>query len=163
MPIISIFPTGSGGSGGGGGIPLAPVTGLATLAASGKAYLKWTDPIDTVVGDATLAAWAGTLLVRKAGSMPASRRDGTVVLDNKTRDAYKTQYFCDSGLSDGVTYYYKFFPYSTTNTYADDPANEVTITPNPVPTGDISNLTVAAQLNGRVQLIDIPVVIILLG
>ena len=152
MPIVSIFPTGSGGSGGGGGIPLAPVTGLATLAASGKAYLKWTDPIDTVVGDATLAAWAGTLLVRKAGSMPASRRDGTVVLDNKTRDAYKTQYFCDSGLSDGVTYYYKFFPYSTTNTYADDPANEVTITPNPVPTGDISNLTVAAQLNGRVQL-----------
>ena len=152
MPIVSIFPTGSGGSGGGGGIPLAPVTGLATLAASGKAYLKWTDPIDTVVGDATLAAWAGTLLVRKAGSMPASRRDGTVVLDNKTRDAYKTQYFCDSGLSDGVTYYYKFFPYSTTNTYADDPANEVTITPNPVTTGNVSALAVAAQLNGRVQL-----------
>lgn len=152
MPIVSIFPTGSGGNGGGGGIPLAPVTGLATLAASGKAYLKWTDSIDTVVGDATLAAWAGTLLVRKAGSMPASRRDGTVVLDNKTRDAYKTQYFCDSGLSDGVTYYYKFFPYSTTNTYADDPANEVTITPNPVATGDVSALAVAAQLNGRVQL-----------
>lgn len=152
MPIVSIFPTGSGGSGGGGGIPLAPVTGLATLAASGKAYLKWTDPVDTIVGDATLAAWAGTLLVRKAGSMPASRRDGTVVLDNKTRDAYKTQYFCDSGLSDGVTYYYKFFPYSTTNTYTDDLANEVTITPNPVPTGDVSALAVAAQLNGRVQL-----------
>lgn len=152
MPIISIFPTGSGGSGGGGGIPLAPVMGIATLASSGKAYLKWTDPVDTVVGDATLAAWAGTLLVRKAGSMPASRRDGTVVIDNKTRDAYKTQYFCDSGLSDGVTYYYKFFPYSTTNTYADDPQNEVTITPNPVPTGDVSGLKVAAQLNGRVQL-----------
>lgn len=152
MPIVSIFPTGSGGSGGGGGIPLAPVTGLATLAASGKAYLKWTDPVDTVVGDATLAAWAGTLLVRKAGSMPTNRRDGTVVIDNKTRNAYKTQYFCDSGLSDGVTYYYKFFPYSTTNTYADDPANEVTVTPNPVPTGDISGLAVAAQLNGRVQL-----------
>ena len=43
MPIVSIFPTGSGGSGGGGGIPLAPVTGIATLASSGKAYLKWTD------------------------------------------------------------------------------------------------------------------------
>lgn len=114
--------------------------------------MKWTDPIDTVVGDATLAAWAGTLLVRKAGSMPTNRRDGTVVIDNKTRDAYKTQYFCDSGLSDGVTYYYKFFPYSTTNTYADDPANEVTITPNPVTTGNVSALAVAAQLNGRVQL-----------
>lgn len=152
MPIVSIFPTGSGGSGGGGGIPLAPVTGIATLASSGKAYLKWTDSVDTVVGDATLAAWAGTLLVRKAGSVPASRRDGTVVLDNKTRDAYKDQYFVDSGLSNGVTYYYKFFPYSTTNTYADDPQNEVTITPNLVPIGDVSNLAVAAQLNGKVQL-----------
>lgn len=152
MPIVSIFPTGSGGSGGGGGIPLAPVTGIATLASSGKAYLKWTDSVDTVVGDATLAAWAGTLLVRKAGSVPASRRDGTVVLDNKTRDTYKDQYFVDSGLSNGVTYYYKFFPYSTTNTYADDPQNEVTITPNLVPIGDVSNLAVAAQLNGKVQL-----------
>lgn len=153
MPIISTFPTGSGGSGGGGGIPLAPVTGVATLAASGKAYLKWTDSIDTVVGDATLAAWAGTLLVRKAGSVPANRRDGTVVVDNKTRDKYKSQYFCDSGLSDGVTYYYKFFPYSTTNTYADDPANEVTITPNPVPVDNVTGITVKAQLNGRVQLV----------
>lgn len=153
MPIISTFPTGSGGSGGGGGIPLAPVTGVATLAASGKVYLKWTDSIDTVVGDATLAAWAGTLLVRKAGSVPANRRDGTVVVDNKTRDKYKSQYFCDSGLSDGVTYYYKFFPYSTTNTYADDPANEVTITPNPVPVDNVTGITVKAQLNGRVQLV----------
>lgn len=153
MPIISTFPTGSGGSGGGGGIPLAPVTGVATLAASGKAYLKWTDSIDTVVGDETLAAWAGTLLVRKAGSVPANRRDGTVVVDNKTRDKYKSQYFCDSGLSDGVTYYYKFFPYSTTNTYADDPANEVTITPNPVPVDNVTGITVKAQLNGRVQLV----------
>lgn len=152
MPIISTFPTGSGGSGGGGGIPLAPVTGVTTLAASGKAYIKWTDSVDTVVGDATLASWAGTLLVRKAGSMPTNRRDGTVVLDNKTRDAYKDQYFCDSGLSDGVTYYYKFFPYSTTNTYTDDTANEVTITPNPVLTGDITGIAVAATLNGRVQI-----------
>lgn len=151
MPIVSIFPTGSGGSGG-GGIPLAPVTGISTLSSSGKAYLKWTDPVDTVVGDATLAAWAGTLLVRKAGSLPASRRDGTVVLDSKNRDEYKNKYFCDSGLSDGVTYYYKFFPYSNTNTYADDPQNEVTITPNPVPTGDVSNLKVVSQLNGRIQL-----------
>lgn len=152
MPILSTFPTGSGGNGGGGGIPLAPVTGIATLAASGKAYIKWTDPIDTVVGDATLAAWAGTLLVRKAGSVPANRRDGTVVLDNKTRDKYKSNYFCDSGLSNGVTYYYKFFPYSTTNTYADDPQNEVTVTPNLVPVGDVSGLNVVAQLNERVQL-----------
>lgn len=152
MPILGNFPNG-GGSSGGGGIPLAPVTNIKTLAGSGKAYIKWTDPIDTVVGDVTLAAWAGTLLVRKAGSVPVSRRDGTIVFDNKTRDAYKNQYFCDSGLSDGVTYYYKFFPYSTTNTYADDPANEFNVTPNPVPTGNVTGIAVKALLNGRVQLV----------
>lgn len=152
MPIVSFFPTGSGGSGGGGGIPLAAVTGIKTLTSAGKVYIKWTDPDNIVVGDATLATWAGTLLLRKAGSMPTSRRDGTVVLDSKTRNAYKDEYFCDSGLSDGETYYYKFFPYTTVNAYTEDTANEFTATPNAVPTGDVSSLKVTSQLNGRISL-----------
>jgi len=151
MPIISNFPSGSG-SGGGGGIELAAISGLKTQTASGKAYFKWTDPADTVLNSVTLAKWAGTLLVRKAGSMPNSRRDGTVVLDSKTRDAYKTSYFCDSGLSDGVTYYYKFFPYSATGTYTNSEANEITLTPNPVPTGNVSNIAVADVADGKVYL-----------
>jgi hypothetical protein len=150
MPIISNFPTGGGS--GGGGIPLAAVSDIKTLTASGKVYIKYTDPEDTIAGDVTLATWAGTLLVRKAGSMPNSRRDGTVILDNKERNKYSNTYFCDSGLSDGTVYYYKFFPYSSTNTYTDDTADEFTATPNPVKTGDVSSIKVAAQLNGRVQL-----------
>lgn len=89
MPIISNFPTGGGS---GGGLALAAVTGIATLAAAGKVYVKWTDPDDMVVAGSTLAAWGGTLLVRKAGSAPTSRRDGTIVLDSKTRDQYKSAY-----------------------------------------------------------------------
>ena len=107
MPILGNFP--SGGGGGTGGLTLAAVTDIQTLAAAGKVYVKWTDPDDLVVAGSTLAAWGGTLLVRKAGSAPVSRRDGTVVLDSKTRNAYQNEYFCDSGLTDGVTYYYKFF------------------------------------------------------
>lgn len=151
MPIVSIFPTGSGGSGG-GGVPLAAVSGIKTLTCHGKVYIKWTDPIDTTAGEATLAKWAGTLLVRKIGSAPANRRDGYVVIDSKQRDAYKDKYLCDSGLSDGTEYYYKFFPYSTTNTYTDDPEDQFTATPNPVKVGDITSLTVAAQLHEKVQL-----------
>lgn len=127
MPILSNFP--AGGSGGGGGLALAAVSGITTLVASGKVYVKWTDPSDLVVAESTLAAWGGTLLVRKAGSAPTSRRDGTVVLDSKTRDAYKTSYFCDSGLTDGTTYYYKFFPYTTQNAYTDDDACAFSATP----------------------------------
>lgn len=117
MPIISNFPGGTGS--GGSGIVLAPVEGITTLVSAGKVYVKWTDPADIIVEGSPLASWAGTLLVRKAGSAPTSRRDGTIVLDSTTRNQYSTSYFCDSGLSNGVTYYYKFFPYTTTNAYTD--------------------------------------------
>ena len=103
MPILSNFP---GGSGGGGGLALAAVSNITTLTSSGKVYIKWTDPDDLVVAESTLASWGGTLLVRKAGSMPTSRRDGTVVIDSTTRNQYSNAYFCDSGLSDGTTYLY---------------------------------------------------------
>ena len=79
MPIIGNFPSGSGGSG--GGLALAAVSGIQTLTAAGKVYVKWTDPDDLVVAGSPLASWGGTLLVRKAGSAPVSRRDGTVVFD----------------------------------------------------------------------------------
>lgn len=133
MPILSNFPGGTGE--GGGGIVLGSVSNITTLAASGKVYVKWTDPNDVVVSDAPLATWAGTLLVRKAGSAPMSRRDGTIVLDSTTRNQYSTGYFCDSGLTNGVTYYYKFFPYTTSKAYTDAEDNAFTATPTVQVTG----------------------------
>ncbi len=150
MPIISFF--GSGGGSGGGGLVLAAVTNIQTLAAAGKVYVKWQDPDDLVVAGSTLAAWGGTLLVRKAGSAPVSRRDGTVVLDSKTRNAYQNSYFCDSGLTDGVEYFYKFFPYTTSNAYTDSAADEFSATPNPVAVGDVSGITLAAAGNGKLSI-----------
>lgn len=125
MPILSNFPGGAGS--GSGGLTLAAVSGITTQVSSGKVYVKWTDPDDLVVAGSTIAAWGGTLLVRKAGSAPTSRRDGTIVLDSKTRDAYKNTYFCDSGLSNGTKYYYKFFPYTTANAYAHKVGIRVTL------------------------------------
>ena len=81
MPILSNFPGGAGS--GSGGLTLAAVSGITTQVSSGKVYVKWTDPDDLVVAGSTIAAWGGTLLVRKAGSAPTSRRDGTIVLDSK--------------------------------------------------------------------------------
>ena len=127
MPILSNFPGGAGS--GSGGLTLAAVSGITTQVSSGKVYVKWTDPNDLVVAGSTIAAWGGTLLVRKAGSAPTSRRDGTIVLDSKTRDAYKNTYFCDSGLSNGTKYYYKFFPYTTANAYTDSTDDEFNATP----------------------------------
>ena len=150
MPIIGNFPSGSG-SGSGGGLTLAAVTDIKTLAAAGKVYIKWTDPDDLVVAGSTLAAWGGTLLVRKAGSAPVSRRDGTVVLDSKTKNAYQSSYFCDSGLTDGVEYFYKFFPYTTAHGYTDSEANAFSVTPNPVKLGNVSGISLAAAGNGKLD------------
>lgn len=135
MPILSNFPGGAGS--GSGGLTLAAVSGITTQVSSGKVYVKWTDPDDLVVAGSTIAAWGGTLLVRKAGSAPTSRRDGTIVLDSKTRDAYKNTYFCDSGLSNGMKYYYKFFPYTTANAYTDSTDDEF----NAIPTVQVAGIT----------------------
>ena len=135
MPILSNFPGGAGS--GSGGLTLAAVSGITTQVSSGKVYVKWTDPDDLVVAGSTIAAWGGTMLVRKAGSAPTSRRDGTIVLDSKTRDAYKNTYFCDSGLSNGTKYYYKFFPYTTANAYTDSTDDEF----NAIPTVQVAGIT----------------------
>lgn len=153
MAIISCFPSGSGG---GGGIALAAVSSITTLASSGKVYVKWIDPDDIIVSGATLAEWGGTLLVRKAGSYPASRIDGTIVLDSKERRTAATYeddaYFCDSGLADGTVYYYKFFPYTTDFVYTVDDDDQFTKTPNPVEVGNVSGITAVAAGNGKLNL-----------
>lgn len=150
MPIISNFP--SGGGNGGGGLQLAAVSNIVTKVSHGKVYVKWTDPEDLVVAESTLAEWAGTLLVRKAGSMPVSRRDGTVVVDSKVRNQYQNQYFCDSGLTDGTVYYYKFFPYTTTNTYTEHEDCEFTATPNAPTMGNVSSMSATPAGNGKLAI-----------
>lgn len=133
MPILSNFPSGAGS--GSSGPTLAAVSNITTQVSSEKVYVKWTDPDDLVVAGSTIATWGGTLLIRKAGSAPTSRRDGTIVLDSKTRNAYKNTYFCDSGLSNETKYYYKFFPYTTKNAYTDSPEDEFNATPTVQVTG----------------------------
>lgn len=137
---------------GGGGTALSPVTGVKTLVASEKAYIKWTDPEDIELSGVKLAEWAGTILVRKAGSVPANRRDGVVVIDSKVRDAYKSTYLVDSGLSNGVTYYYKFFPYTTSKVYTDSESNTFNLTPHAIAPANVSGISAVAAGNGKVAI-----------
>lgn len=104
-------------TGGGGSIPLPDVTGLTATVSGETVLLTWDDPDDVVIGGITYATWAGTKIVRKLGSVPASRTDGDVVVDSTTRDQYSVNAFTDSGVSYGNHYYYRAFPYSTDNVY----------------------------------------------
>lgn len=114
---------------GGGGIAPSNVTGLRVKNGNGKATIFWQDPSDTVVEGQTLCTWAGTKLVGKAGSYPESVKDGTVLLDNKTRGAYATTGFEINGLTNGETYYYQLFPYSDTKSVNSNTANRCTANP----------------------------------
>jgi hypothetical protein len=105
------------GSGGGAGIEIGDVTNASISANHARVMLTWTDPENLVIEGVTLAKWAGTLVVRKEGSAPTNRNDGTLVIDSTSKNAYASTPFVDNGLTDGVTYYYRFFPYTTGSTY----------------------------------------------
>ena len=113
--------------GDGGGIEVGDVSGAAASVNKTAATIIWTDPTDVVIDGATLASWAGTKVVRKAGSAPSDPTDGVLVIDNITRNHYASNGFVDSGLVYGTTYYYRFFPYTSQNTVTY--GSSVTVTP----------------------------------
>lgn len=119
----------SGGTGSSGSTPgeVAPgnVSGLSIAADYGKLTIKWSDPQDTIVDGQTLCIWKGTKLVQKAGSYPEDVSDGTLLLDNQTRDAYKDNGFEINGLKNGTTYYFSLFPYSNQNIVNKNEANRI--------------------------------------
>lgn len=147
MPILGNFPGGGTAS---SGLQLYPATGVQTIAAGERAYIKWTDPNDIVADGNVLAEWGGTVLVRKAGSAPISRRDGVIILDSKTRNAYKDTYFCDNGLTNGVQYFYRIFPYTKDGAYTDD-EDSYTVTPSPVKVGSVIPGSVSPAGYGKVS------------
>ena len=105
------------GGGSGEGFPPADIEILEIGTTTGVVSVKWKDPDNTVIDNTTLATWAGTILVRNDNHYPNSIDDGTIVVDSTSKNAYKESYFEDTGLTNDITYYYRFFPYSTEGVY----------------------------------------------
>lgn len=138
------------------GEPVGPVSNIVTRVGSGKVYIKWNDPSDVITDGETVAEWGGTQLLRKAGSMPANEKDGTLVIDNTTRGRYSTSFFCDSGLTNGETYYYKFFPYTTEGIYTNSAENEFSAMPTAQVAGIdnwvVTNMSASTEAgNGKIK------------
>ena len=119
---------------GGGGIAPSNVVGPKVKIGNTKLTIAWGDPGDTVVDGQTICTWKGTKLVQKAGSFPTNIKDGTVLLDNQTKDTYKTNGFEINGLTNGTTYYFQLFPYSDKNAVNTNVANRTKGTPQPFKT-----------------------------
>ena len=128
---------------GGSGVPPSNVINPSIQVGNGQLTIKWTDPNDTVVDGQLISTWAGTKLVRKAGSFPDNEKDGVVLVDNKVRGAYASTGFVDSGLTNGTTYYYQLFPYNDLGAVNKNTANRLSAAPQPyrimTATIDLSN------------------------
>lgn len=90
-----------------------------------KVVITWEDPTNTVIEGSTFSTWAGTKLVMKESGYPTSPDDGTVLVDNTTRDKYKTTGFTKDGLTNDKQYYFALFPYSTDGVYNYDSGNRL--------------------------------------
>ncbi len=66
--------------------------------------LSWTNPLDS--------DFSGVTIVRKTGSAPTNRTDGTTVYTGSE------QGFTDGTVSGNVTYYYSLFSFDTSNNYS---------------------------------------------
>lgn len=121
----------TGGSGGGSGIAPNNVSDINLKTGNTKLTISWSDPSDTIIEGQTLSTWKGTKLIQKVGSFPENPKDGTLLLDNQTRDKYKTSGFEITGLTNGETYYFALFPYSDTGATNLNTANRISGTPQP--------------------------------
>lgn len=116
-------------AGGGQGLPPNNVINLRAEAGSDDITLFWGDPEDTLVDGQLLSSWKGTRVIYKIGSYPNTPSDGTVVMDNTIRNAYSEEGYRITGLSQGFTYYFQLFPYSTTGAINTNSVNRIEATP----------------------------------
>lgn len=111
--------------GGGATVTPKPVNNPTIENANASVIIKWQDPENTVISGSTFSTWAGTKLVMKETGYPANADDGTLVVDNTTRDKYKTTGYTVTGLTNGKKYYFALFPYSTDGVYNYDSGNRL--------------------------------------
>lgn len=87
----------------------------------GVVKIKWTDPPDILTNEPVPCTWAGTVVVRKEGSAPKHRWDGTLIVDSTTRDEYSSTALEDNTVEAGKTYFYGIFPYHVAVADANNP------------------------------------------
>ena len=121
MGDMILYRSGGGSGIGGESAHLGLIKHFSAVIGSGKVTLTWADP-DDIYDGGKLIKWVSTRIVRKSGSTPKDENDGTVVVESKTKNQYRTSGYNDSGLTNGTTYYYAAFPCSSDGIYSKSPA-----------------------------------------
>lgn len=111
------------------GIPPKNMSNFSASPGNGQVIVSCSPPGDTIIDGQVLCTVAGVKVIKKVGSAPKNPEDGTLILDvPRGRTLNKT----DTGLSNGVTYYYGFFPYSDHGVYNYNQANIKSAVPSQI-------------------------------
>ena len=119
------------------------VTGFSAIAGDGQVSLSWLNPGDS--------DFVGTKVIRKQGSYPVTVSDGTEVC-NRTTSPGSMDSYTDTGLTNGITYYYTAFAYDKVPNYssavdsAQDCATPTAPAPPPVPVPEFNVIGLLALI-----------------
>ena len=132
----------------GGGTSIAPKATVDPSIVSGnaKVTITWGDPDDSIIDGVVLSTWAGTKLVMKESGYPENENDGTVLIDNTEKDKYKTAGYEVTGLTNGNTYYFALFPYSTDGIYNYQASNRLLGKPSLVRLDPCTSMNIASAM-----------------
>ena len=131
-----------------GGAKISPKATVnpAIVNGNAKVTITWGDPEDVVADGVLLSTWKGTKLVISETGYPENENDGTVLVDNTERDAYKTSGYEVAGLTNGNTYYFALFPYSTDGVYNYQASNRLLGTPSLVKLDACTDMSITAEM-----------------
>ena len=141
MAILNSF----AGSGGGVRIPLEPPTEFKVLRGNAENTLSWVDPVDKVAnpGGEPVSTWAYDVLVRRSDRYPTSPSDGYPVFRNTVKNQGGAGVsYTDTGLTNGVPYYYALYSYTTIGVVSEG------VTGTATPVGGIVNAGTLTALSG---------------
>ena len=116
---------------------LGPCTNIGVVHSANAKQISWTDPADLYIGtsQSPFVKWKKTELWRREGNVwpeypgaPGCVKVAETAMGGEhVRDEYSTTAFVDSGLTEGQTYAYALFSYSTAGAVTVSPANQIPV------------------------------------
>lgn len=101
-------------------VKLDPCTDMNATATMGKVTVTWTDPAATKTENGNTATWQKTVLVYKQGTTaPTDINDGTIAVEEMTRNQYQNTGYEVTSLIDGNDYSFSLFAISTDSAVSD--------------------------------------------
>ena len=116
---------------------LGPCTNIGVVHSANAKQISWTDPANLYIGtsQSPFVTWLKTELWRREGNVwpeypgaPGCVKVAETAMGGEhVRDEYSTTAFVDSGLTEGQTYAYALFSYSTAGAVTVTPANQIPV------------------------------------